>query len=309
MLRLLVRCEVEHSQMRNFVGSKALPNYVYHHATNMEEALWLLKELKGECKIIAGCTDFIPAIRRGAWSFGDGLNVIDILGIKELSSIAKDGDLIKLGAAIRLSQVAGSPTIREHASVLADAVSEIGSLQIRNSGTIGGNLCTASPAADTAPPLLVLDANVKVRGIGKEEIVPLTKFFVGPGETILGSKEMLTEIQFPSVKPDERYCWIKMGRRNVFTLSVISLATRVKVKDGVFDTVRIALGAVAPTPMRATEAERYLIGKQKSAHVIDEGCKIVAREVKPISDVRASAEYRKDMAYVLTKRALMACLK
>lgn len=295
--------------MRNFLGSRALPNFIYHRPTNMEEALWLLKNLKGECKIIAGCTDFIPAIRRGAWSFSDGLNVIDIKGIKELSLIAKEGERIRIGAATKLSEIVRSPTIRKHALVLAEAVREMGSLQVRNFGTVGGNLCTASPAADTAPPFLVLDAKVKVKGIGKEEIVPLTKFFVGPGETILGSREILTEIQFPAMKPDEQHCWIKMGRRNGFTLSVISLATRVKVKDGVFDTVRIALGAVAPTPMRATEAEGYLIGKEKSAHVINEGCKIVAREVKPISDVRASSEYRKDMAYVLTKRALMAGLK
>lgn len=294
--------------MKNFIGSRVLPDLVYHHPRDMREALGLLNELAGECKIISGCTDLIPAIRRGAWSFDDGLNVVDIKGMKELTSIKKDGDTICIGAATRLSEIVHSPVIREHAPVLADAVNEMASLQVRNSATIGGNICTASPAADTAPPLLVLDAQAKVKSFDKEELVPLNQFFVGPGETVLGSKNILTEIQFPILRPDEKTYRIKLGRRNAFTLSVISVATWVKVKDGVFDGVRIALGAVAPIPMRAKNAEEYLTGKEATAQVIDKGAKVVEGEVKPISDVRANAEYRKDMAYILTKRALMACV-
>ena len=294
--------------MKNFIGSRVLPDLVYHHPRDMREALGLLNEIAGECKIISGCTDLIPAIRRGAWSFDDGLNVVDIKGMKELTSIKKDGDTICIGAATRLSEIVHSPVIREHAPVLADAVNEMASLQVRNSATIGGNICTASPAADTAPPLLVLDAQAKVKSFDKEELVPLNQFFVGPGETVLGSKDILTEIQFPILRPDEKTYRIKLGRRNAFTLSVISVATWVKVKDGVFDSVRIALGAVAPIPMRAKNAEEYLTGKEATAQVIDKGAKVVEGEVKPISDVRANAEYRKDMAYILTKRALMACV-
>ena len=294
--------------MKNFIGSRVLPDLVYHHPRDMREALGLLNEIAGECKIISGCTDLIPAIRRGAWSFDDGLNVVDIKGMKELTSIKKDGDTICIGAATRLSEIVHSPVIREHTPVLADAVNEMASLQVRNSATIGGNICTASPAADTAPPLLVLDAQAKVKSFDKEELVPLNQFFVGPGETVLGSKDILTEIQCPILRPDEKTYRIKLGRRNAFTLSVISVATWVKVKDGVFDSVRIALGAVAPIPMRAKNAEEYLTGKEATAQVIDKGAKVVEGEVKPISDVRANAEYRKDMAYILTKRALMACV-
>ena len=295
--------------MRNFIGSRALPNLVYHHPTDLKEALSVLNELPGEFRVIAGCTDVIPAIRRGVWSFDQGLNVVDIKGIRTLHSITKDGDTIRIGAATRLSDIEHSSLIREHAPILADTVREMASLQVRNSGTIGGNLCSASPAADTAPPLLVLDANVRVEGINKEELVPLTRFFVGPGETTLGPREILTEIQFPVMKNDERSWRIKLGRRDAFTLSIISVATWVKIKEGYFDAVRIALGAVAPTPMRATEAEKYLVGKEANEDVIDEAVRIVAGEVRPISDVRASAEYRKDMAHILTKRALLACLK
>ncbi len=295
--------------MRNLVGSRILPKMVYHRPKEIEEMLRLLNEPAGEWKVIAGGTDLIPAIRRGAWSFRDGLNVVDIKRINGLNAITKDGNTIRIGAATRLSEIVRSPVIREHAPLLGDAVSEMASLQVRNSGTIGGNLCTASPAADTAPPLLVLDAKVKVNGIDTEKLVPLTKFFVGPGKTILGPREMLTEIQFSLIQPDEKSCWIKMGRRAAFTLSVISVATWVKVKNSVFESVRIALGAVAPIPMRAAKAEEYLVGKETSVQVIDEGARVAAGEVNPISDVRASAGYRKDMTHILTKRALMSCLK
>ena len=294
--------------MRNFLGSRALPEVVYHRPTNIEEALRLLNEPRGEYRVIGGCTDLIPAIRRGAWSFGDGLSLVDIKGIRELDSVKKDGDTIRIGAATRLSEIARSSVLREHAHILCDAISEMGSLQVRNSGTIGGNLCTASPAADTAPPLLVLDARVKVRGIDKEELVSLEKFFLGPGKTILDPKQILLEIQFPVLKPDEKSYWIKMGRRDAFTLSVISVATWTKITSGVFDAIRIALGAVAPSPMRAFKTEKYLVGREASERTIEEAAKMIASEVKPISDVRASAEYRRDMSCVLTKKAIMSCL-
>lgn len=295
--------------MRNFIGSRVLPRMIYHRPKNIREAFQLLNARKGEWKVIAGCTDFIPAIRRGTWSFEEGLNLIDIKGVKELNFIKKERNKIRIGAATRLSDLVRSSLIQEQAPILANAINEMASLQIRNSGTIGGNLCTASPAADTAPPLLVLDAKVKVRGMDREELFPLTKFFLGPGKTVIRPREILNEIEFPVMKPDEKSCWIKMGRRDTFTLSVISVATWVRVKDGVFKAVRIALGAVAPTPIRAWKAEEYLMGKKTTSEVIEEGARIVATEVRPISDVRASAEYRKDMAHVLTKRGLMACLK
>ena len=294
--------------MKRFIGSKVLPDLIYHYPKEIQEALSLLKDLKGESKVIAGCTDLIPAIRRGAWSFEDGLNIVDVKRIGALCSISKEKDRIKIGAAVRLAEIADSPVIRKHAPVLAEAVDEMASQQIRNIATVGGNLCTASPAADAAPPLLVLGAQVKIKGIENEKIVPLEKFFVGPGETLLGPKDILAEIEFPALDPEAKTSRIKLGRRNAFTLSVVSVATMATIRKGVFDSVRIALGAVAPIPMRAQKAEAYLNGKEASPQTIEEGAKIAAGEVKPISDVRASAEYRKDMVHVLTKRALTACL-
>ena len=290
--------------MRSFVGLMAIPQIDYHRPTELKEALKLVNKLKEGCRIFAGGTALVPAARQGKMSLSRGIHIVDISSIKELDYVVKDGDMIRIGAVTKLSKIAESAVVREHAPILADAASQMGSLQIRNQGTIGGNLCNASPAADTAPPLLALDTMTNLRGVDKQRAVPLTEFFTGPGETILESGEILAEIQIPIMGPTAGACFIKLGRRNAFTLSVISVATLVKIKDGIFDDVKVALGAVAPTPIRALKAERYLTGKKVNEQVIDEGAKITGSEVRPICDVRASAEYRKDMSYIITKRAL-----
>lgn len=290
--------------MRNLVGLMAIPQIDYHRPTELREALELLHEFKAGCKIIAGGTDLIPAARRGRVTSSVHLHIIDISAIKDLEYIIKDNDTIRMGPLTRLSEIEVSSLVKEHVPMLAYAASQVGSLQIRNLGTIGGNLCNASPAADTAPPLLAVDAKVNVRSIDNQRLVPLKEFFAGPGETILAPGEILAEVQIPVTEPTAGSCFIKLGRRNAFTLSIVSVATLVKVKDEVFDEVRIALGAVAPTPIRALKAEEYLIGQKASEEVIDEGARAVTSEVEPISDVRASAEYRKDMSYILAKRAI-----
>lgn len=294
--------------MKNFIGSRNLPKLNYHHPGNVQQALDMLYELGEKGRVIAGCTDFIPAVRRGAWSFDDGLDVIDIGRLAELKNISLEDGVVKIGTAATLTEIARSTVIQAQAPGLADAIIEMASAQVRNTGTIGGNICTASPAGDTIPPLLALNAKVKVAGIGQEKIVPLAEFFKGPGQTILGPKEMLTEIQFPALKPNEKFYRVKLGRRKSFTCSVISMAIWAKSAGGIIEDVRIALGAVAPTPIRARRAEEYLIGKKVSDQVIEEGARIASGEVSPISDVRASADYRKDMACTLTRRGLTQCL-
>jgi len=290
--------------MRNLLGLRAIPEIEYHRPEELSEALKLLSELKQNYKIVAGGTDLVPAARRGGVSFPQHGHAVDISGIKELDYIVEDSGMVRIGAMTRVSDIVESAVVKKHVPILAEAADQLGSLQIRNQGTMGGNLCNASPAADTAPPLLVLDARVNVTSINGQRLVPLTEFFTGPGKTILAPGEMLAEVQIPITKPAVSSCFIKLGRRNAFTLSIVSVATLVKVKDGIFDDVRIALGAVAPTPTRASKAEEYLTGKETSEQVIDKGAKIVAGEVKPISDVRASEEYRRDMSYILTKRAI-----
>lgn len=167
---------------------------------------------------------------------------------------------------------------------------------------IAGNLCNASPAADTAPPLLVLDASVKLQSPDGERIVPLAEFFLGPEQTVAKPEEVLTEVIIPLQEGTSAF--IKLGRRKAFTLSITSVAAFARVKNGRFEEVRVALGAVAPTPMRARKVEEALKGKEANKENIEKAAESVKEECCPITDVRASAEYRTEMAYVLTKRVL-----
>jgi CO/xanthine dehydrogenase FAD-binding subunit len=295
--------------MNNFVALRSLPTCEYHRPKRLREALEILGGFKQKCRIVAGGTDLLPALRQGKMTLFEPAHVVDISSIPGLKGIAKKGEWIQIGAAAPLTEVTQSPVIRESLPMLAEAAGQVGSLQIRNQGTLGGNLCNASPAADTAVSLLALNAKVSLKSMDRERIVSLDEFFVSPGKTILKPGEILTKIQVPVSRSTQSSCFVKLGRRNAFTLSVISVATVIKAEDGTFQYVRMALGAVAPTPMRPKKAEEFLTGREVGESVIDQGARIAAEEVSPISDVRASAEYRKDMAHVLTKRALLACLK
>lgn len=293
--------------IKNFIGSRALPELKYHRPAGMDELLKMLGEFKGNFKIVAGCTDFIPAIRRGTWFFENGLNLIDIKGVKELNFIKKEGDHISMGAATTLTDIVNSPVIREYAPMLVEAVSKMASPQVRNIATVGGNLCMASPAGDTSPPLLTLDAQVEIKGPDREEMVPLTKFFLGPGTTCMTPRDLLTKIRFPVMQKGEAGHSTRMGLRDAFVCSIISVSVWVKVEDGVFRKVKIAQGAVAPTPVRIAKAEEYLEGKEVTEENIEKAAHIASDEIRPITDLRASAEYRKDLSKTLTKRMLLLC--
>lgn len=294
--------------MKNFIGSRALPEMTYHRPQDTAALLDLVGTVQGELKIVAGCTDFIPAMRSGNWTFGDGLNVIDIRGVNELAGIRRDEDRLVIGAGTRLVDVAQSQLVRENAPVLAEAVSQMASPQVRNIATIGGNLCMASPAADTAPPLLCLDAEVTVRSAESEETVPLTRFFLGPGTTRMNPREVLTEIRFPVQQPGESAHRVRLGLRTAFVCSILSAAVRLRWDGKAITAARIAMGAVAPTPVRLKEAEDFLIGSDGSPTALAEAARKAAAGIAPISDLRASAEYRLAMAETLTRRMLTQCM-
>ncbi len=294
--------------MKNFIGSRALPEIIYHRPKDLDGLLELVGTIKKPFKVVAGCTDFIPAVRHGKWTFDDGLNLIDIKGVAQLDFIRDDGDAVTLGAATRLADIASSPLIREKAPVLAAAVAQMASVQVRNTATIGGNLCMASPAADTAPPLLVMDAQVDIHGTETEESVPLSKFFLGPGTTRLHPRDVLTGVRIPALKPGESAHRVRLGLRTAFVCSIISVAAWIRARDGRIDACRVAMGSVAPTPVRLENVENYLLGKELGASVAEEAGRMAADQIQPISDLRASAQYRKDMANTLTKRILTSCM-
>ena len=296
--------------MQTFIGSRALPRLVYHRPKVISEALKVMKD-GSPWTLVAGGTDFIPGLRKGVWSYPDGVHVIDVRHLSGLQEITLDQGIVHIGAAARLTDIIRSPIIQEHAPLLAQAVQDMASLQVRNSATIGGNLCTASPAADTAPPLLVLEAEVEiVDGEGKARTMPLTDFFQGPGQCVCrAGSSLLTSIRFPTLKENEHTYRHKMGLRRAFTISVISMAMKARMQNGTCEDICLAFGAVAPTPIRARDTEDLVRGRTLSPERIEQAAAQASQEVSPISDVRASAEYRRDMAGVLTKRALESAVQ
>jgi carbon-monoxide dehydrogenase medium subunit len=272
-------------------------NYVA--PSSLKEALHLLKKYKGKARVLAGGTDLIPKLKKRMIK---AEVVIDLNRIPGLSGIRMQKDGLHIGALTRLAEIKESRLVREKAPVLFQAIGVMASPPIRNRGTLAGNLCTASPAADTAPPLLVLNASVRLQNTDGKRVVPLSEFFRGPQDTVRRADEMLTEVIVPVQKG--RSAFLKLGRRKAFTLSVVSVAAFARVRGGKFEDLRLALGAVAPTPIRSRKVEEALQGKEANEENIARAAELVKEEVKPIGDVRASEEYRREMSSVFTRRVL-----
>lgn len=278
---------------------RPLPKVEYMAPSSLKEACHLLKEYQNKARLLAGGTDLIPKMKKRAIT---AEIIIDLNRISGLTGIEIRGDRLHIRGLTRLAEIKESPLVKEKAPVLAQAIGLMASPPIRNRATIAGNLCTASPAADTAPPLLVLDALVKMESIRGERIVPLSEFFLGPEKTVKRPDEILTEVIIPVQEGNSAF--MKLGRRKAFTLAVVSAAAFARTRKGKFEEVRVALGAVAPIPMRGRKVEEALKGSEVNEQKIVQAAERVREEVSPITDVRASAEYRKDMSYVLTKRIL-----
>ena len=254
---------------------------------------------------LAGGTDLVIAIKE------KGLvprYVVDLKKIPSLSGIREscDGSLT-IGALTTMREIETSPVIRKKYPFLAQSAAEVGSIQIRNRATIGGNMANATPSADVAPALLVLNAKVKISRSGGEKIVLLEEFFIGPGKTIMEPGDILTEIVIPPTPPDFRGEYIKFSPREMMDLAYVGVAVGVVV-DGsrkICRDVRIALGAVSPTPIRARKAEPLMLNQEITPSLAERVGEEASNECKPISDVRSSAAYRKEMVRVNTKRALL----
>lgn len=282
-----------------------IPKLNYCKPKTLKEALSLIDSLRN-FKLIAGGTDLIVDLKTGRIKMK---NIVDISSLNELRYIKVNEDEIRIGAAATLQEICENKILREKIPALTEAIEKMGSWHIRNIATIGGNLCNASPAADIVPPLLILNAKLKLESIHEKRIIPIEKFFHGPRQTELKNKEILTEIIIPKPLTNAGMNFLKLGRRNAFTLSVVGVATLITVENEVFNEVRIALNAIAPTPIRAYKTENALKGRKVNLNTIEEKAKIVAEEVKPISDVRASAEYRREMAVILTRDSIIQSLR
>jgi len=266
------------------------------------DAVSALRQHRG-AMALAGATDLIPAIRRG---LAKPRLLVNLKRIPALAGVRRARGGVSIGALTTVAEVLASPILAENWPVLVETAREFGSAQIRNMATIGGNLCNATPSADFPLPLLALDARLRIAGPKGERELPLSEFFVGANKTALSAGEIVTAILVPRVPAHTGAAFVRLGVRKAMDLPIAAAAAAITVApDGrKCRKARIALGAVAPTPMRATGAESLLEGSAISGNLIGEAAAAAARESKPLTDLRASAEYRRDMIVVLVGRAL-----
>jgi carbon-monoxide dehydrogenase medium subunit len=287
----------------------------YFSPSSLADATRILADYNGDARCLAGGTDLLIRMKRHQWLPRAVVNLKRIPGLRDIQWNGRsaerpyDGEL-RLGALVTLQDLIRSPIIREHFPVLAHTASKMAGVQVRNLATVGGNLCNASPAADTAPPLIALNARAVVVGTAGERVIPLDEFFTGVGKCALAPDEILREILVPR---DEavRASFIKLEHREAMDISIVSVAVSVVSQQSSVNSkqcadVRIVLGAVAPTPLRAKQAEEILRGKELTEERIREAARVAASEAQPIDDVRGSAWYRREMVEVLTRRQLVA---
>jgi len=276
-----------------------MQNFQYHSARSLNEALRFLSENGNQTKVIAGGTDLIPRLREEDCRPGFVLNVLEI----GLNGIIEENGRIRIGSTTTHAQLVESEILQRQCPALVQAAGSIGGPLIRNRGTVGGNICNASPAADLAPALLVLDAEAILKSEKGTRRVVLKDFFLGPGKAALEPDELLAEISIPLPQGKSRF--LKLGRRKAMTLSIVNAAVSLELEGRRCRAAKIALGSVAPTPIRCSPAETLLAGKEIDAKLI-ERCAAEAMAVsQPVDDQRAKAWYRIQAGTVLLKRALM----
>lgn len=265
------------------------------------EAVEALSE-SSEARVIAGGTDLMVGMREGHVR---PTRLVDITRIQELIGISTQNGSLRIGAATKIDEILHHPTVRSEYPALVDAGQLLGGWQIQNMATLAGNLCNASPAAEMSGPLLVLDAEVEVMGPSGERRIPLGEFWTGPGKTVLEPAEILTTIVIPGKVSGRLSAYQRVDIRHSVDIALVSSAVGVELSEGKVQLARIALGAVAPTVIRVTAAEAYLQGRTLSEEVLDKVENLAEAAAVPISDVRASAEYRSAMAGVLARRVLL----
>jgi carbon-monoxide dehydrogenase medium subunit len=281
-----------------------LKNFEYFDPKTVGEAVSLLQQHAGKVKVLAGGTDLFLRMRHRALMPDV---VVDVKRIPELAQLSyADAEGLRLGSTVTHTAVAENAAVRQHYGALACAASWVGSLQTRHRGTVVGNLCNASPAADTAPALVAYRAIVDIAGPNGNRDVPIDSFFEGPGRTALGPGEMVTGLRLP---PQGPHGWGFLRRtRTAIDIALVSACAVIRVDKGVCTDVSLSLGAVGPTPLRVAQAEALLRGQRPTAALVTGTARSAAAEARPISDVRCSAAYRKDMAEVLLRRCIQAAL-
>ncbi len=287
---------------------RRLPKFDHIRPHSLNDVLDLLKKDKnGRYKVYAGGTDVIPKLKARLMDAPKAL--VDLKGIPDMDYIRYDPETgLRIGALATIFSVAHSPIIKERYPILAMAASSIASVQIQNRGTIVGNICNAVPSADSAPALLCLGAHIICQSNRSERSIDMDAFFKGPNETVLKPGELVTEIQIPPLPKERHGVYVKLSPRSRMDLAIVGVALMAAIESNSFRDVRIGLGAVAPTPIRAVKAEQQINGETVRESIAVEAAKIASKECNPLDDHRASSQYRRMMVEVLVKRAMQQIL-
>jgi len=270
----------------------------------MEEVLSILTKYGEKVKVLAGGTDLVPLMREKSLKPQYVVNIGNLDSYKSIHADRKAG--LRIGALTTIRKIETSSILKTEYKMIPQAAAQLASIPIRNVATIGGNLCNASPAADMAPILMALSARVKLVSTAGERLVALTDFFTGPADTVRKPDELMTEVQIAQLPPNTHGAYLKCSIKGGQELALVGVAVVITLDSGgkTCNDVKIALGAVAPTPIRAHKAEATIKGKALNSELIREAAQVASREANPIDDIRGSAEYRKEMLKVFTRDAL-----
>ena len=294
-----------------------MSSFTFAAPASLQGILDLLRD-EPDARLLAGGTDLITQLDDGRQT---ATVIVDLKRVPSLMRLEVDEDDLHIGAARTLTDARQLEDARRHFPALVDACGLVGSRQIQNRGTVVGNVCNAAPSADTASPLIVHDASVRIADSQASRLVSLESFFTGPGETVLQLGEMVEELRIPiPPDPEEILAVSRAARasayerfipRNEMDIAVAGVASYVELdpETNVIRRARIALTSVAPTPIRATDAEQILIGRPATESVFDEAASAAAASVKPITDVRGTKEFRTNLVRILTGRTLATCMK
>jgi len=276
--------------------------FEYYEPANLDETSSLLARHGAEASLLAGGTDLLVEIKEHIRWPRHVVNLKKVPGLAALEYDDRTG--LRFGALVTAREIEVSPVVLGKYPGLAQAARELGSIQVRHRATIVGNICRASPSADTLPPLIADGATVWIYGPAGERTVALEAFFTGPGRTVLAPGELVTGIAVPAPPPRTGKHYLKHGRRKAMELATVGVGVSLTLDGGACRDLRIALGAVAPTPIRARLAEDALRGRTLDGAAIETAARIAMGECRPISNVRGSADYRREMVGVLTRRAI-----
>jgi len=282
-----------------------LPDLELHTPRTLAEALKLLAKLK-DALVVAGGTDLLLDLKQGLI---ETEALVSLHKIKELKKIEKKGQNIRLGAMVTPQEIISHPLIQSHLPALAEAAGSMASTQIRSMATIGGNIASAVPSADLPPTLIAAEASVELQCTESFRQVDLLEFFTGPRLTICRDEELLTSILIPIPPPRTGISFFKFALREANALAVVSVASRITLDKETISKAAIVLGAVAPTPLLALKASNSLEGEKPTPSIFEEAASAAKQEAKPISDIRGSIWYRKELIQVLTRRSLAESLK